>query len=86
MGLNIPKALARDRLLGREQRYGMSLAEYQARHAWVIQAQDAAVEACGAVLLDPLPLLCPDGWCQAERDGQPLYFDDDHLSDVPGLC
>lgn len=82
MGLNIPKALARDRLLGREQRYGMSLADYQARHAWVIQAQDAAVEACGAVLLDPLPLLCPDGWCHAERDGQPLYFDDDHLSEA----
>ena len=82
MGLNIPKALARDRLLGREQSYGMSLADYQARHAWVIQAQDAAVEACGAVLLDPLPLLCPEGWCRAELAGRPLYFDDDHLSEA----
>ncbi|MEK1905878.1 MAG: acyltransferase family protein [Pseudomonas sp.] len=82
MQLNIPKALARDRLLGRKGRYGISLAAYQARHAWVLEAQDAAVEACGAVLLDPLPLLCPEGWCRAELDGQPLYFDDDHLSEA----
>ncbi|KAF1015647.1 MAG: hypothetical protein GAK31_01122 [Stenotrophomonas maltophilia] len=34
----------------------------------------------GAVLWDPLPVLCDGVRCPAQRDGRPLYFDGDHLS------
>ena len=29
---------------------------------------------------DPLPILCPTSTCDAMRDGQPMFFDGDHLS------
>lgn len=34
----------------------------------------------GASIWDPFPLLCPANPCRAIVDGQPLYFDGDHLS------
>ncbi|WP_369039160.1 acyltransferase family protein [Stenotrophomonas maltophilia] len=34
----------------------------------------------GAVLWDPLPVLCDATRCPAQRDGRPLFFDGDHLS------
>lgn len=34
----------------------------------------------GAVLWDPLPVLCDAAKCPAQREGRPLYFDGDHLS------
>ncbi|WP_283669432.1 SGNH hydrolase domain-containing protein [Escherichia coli] len=32
-------------------------------------------------MLDPLPYLCHDGRCWGSKDGRPIYFDDDHLSE-----
>lgn len=32
------------------------------------------------VLWDPMPVLCDDALCPAQRDGRPLFFDGDHLS------
>jgi len=34
----------------------------------------------GAVMWDPLPVLCDDTLCPAQRGGRPLYFDGDHVS------
>jgi len=34
----------------------------------------------GGVLWDPMPVLCDDVLCRAQRDGRPLFFDGDHLS------
>ncbi len=34
----------------------------------------------GGVLWDPMPVLCDDVLCPAQRDGRPLFFDGDHLS------
>lgn len=34
----------------------------------------------GGVLWDPMPALCDDALCPAQRDGRPLFFDGDHLS------
>jgi peptidoglycan/LPS O-acetylase OafA/YrhL len=39
-----------------------------------------AREVPGVVIWDPLPVLCPGDPCSALKDGQPLYFDDDHIS------
>lgn len=34
----------------------------------------------GGVLWDPMPVLCDDVLCPAQRNGRPLFFDGDHLS------
>jgi len=34
----------------------------------------------GVSLVYPHEVLCLEGWCQVERDGWPLYFDDNHLT------
>lgn len=35
-----------------------------------------------SALWDPAPTLCPGGMCKAYRNGEPLFFDGDHLSGV----
>jgi hypothetical protein len=32
-------------------------------------------------ILDPLPYLCWDGVCHGSKEGRPLYYDDNHLSE-----
>ncbi|WP_429183752.1 SGNH hydrolase domain-containing protein, partial [Aeromonas veronii] len=59
----------------------ISLEEYHARHQVVWAAQDAAAAQCGVKILDPLPYLCHDGRCWGSKDGRPIYYDDDHLSE-----
>jgi len=82
MRFNVPDTMARAMLLGHTKKdMSISLLEYHQRHAFVWRAQDAARERCGVKILNPLPHLCPDGRCQGARDGRPVYFDDDHLSE-----
>lgn len=38
------------------------------------------MEVPGVRIWDPMPTLCVEGECQAYRDGNPLYFDGDHLT------
>lgn len=80
MGLHIPNT-ARDMLLGRLQSAGVRVEDYMKRNAAVWKAQDAASEKCGAIVINPIPYLCPDGFCSGFKDGRPLYYDDNHLSE-----
>lgn len=81
MGINVPEAMSRAMVLGRRADIGISVDEYHKRHDFVWAAQDAAHERCGVRILDVLPYLCADGRCSASRDGRPLYYDQDHLSE-----
>lgn len=58
---------------------------YQKRHAWVLGQLESAVRRHPNLHLMPVAdLFCdtrPEGMCRAETDGQPLYFDDDHLNE-----
>lgn len=81
MGVDVPKALSRSLLWGHEREVSVTLEDYHRRHAAVWAAQDAAHAQCGVTILDPLPYLCSDGVCQGSKNGRPLYFDDDHLSE-----
>lgn len=80
MGVNVPRS-ARFTAWGRSNEVSISLADYHQRHAVVLAAQDAARDRCGVKILDPLPYLCRDGRCYGTKDGRPLYYDDDHLSE-----
>ena len=82
MGIDVPKTMARALMFGKPaSQISISLEEYHARHKVVWAAQDAAAEQCGVKILDPLPYLCHDGRCWGSKNGRPIYYDDDHLSE-----
>lgn len=81
MRRNVPRTMGRTELWGRHERVSISLDEYHQRHRLAWEAQDAARAQCGIHILDPLPYLCSDGHCWGDKDGLPIYFDDDHLSE-----
>lgn len=78
---DVPHTMGRAAMRGRSERVSISLDEYHARHRFVWEAQDAAQAQCGVHILDPLPYLCRDGRCWGDKDGLPLYYDDDHLNE-----
>ncbi len=82
MGVDVPKTMARALMFGKaDPQISISLQEYHDRHKVVWGAQDAAAAKCGVKILDPLPYLCHDGRCWGSKDGRPIYYDDDHLSE-----
>ena len=81
MGVDVPKTLSRRMNFGMKGEVSISLAEYRRRNAWVWAAQDAARNTCGIRILDPTPYLCDAGRCYGSKNGRPLYYDDDHLSE-----
>ena len=63
---------------------GLPVAEHVKRQAFITQVFDELAAAdSGVTVLDPAPLLCgADGLCRVELNGQALYTDDNHLSEV----
>ena len=58
-------------------------AEIEALRAPVLaMAKRLAVDIPQLTLWDPLPVLCPETTCSAFRNGEPLFFDADHVSGV----
>ena len=51
--------------------------QYEKEH--LIQL-DETVKKCGVKLLETLPYFCKNGYCYGDKDGIPLYYDDNHLS------
>lgn len=81
MGVRVPEAMGRAILLKRERKLSVSRQAYQQRNAFISQVQDIAAKQCSAHVLDPIPYLCDDQRCSASRNGRPMYYDDDHLSE-----
>lgn len=81
---DVPKTMGRALIQGQHVRVSISLEEYHARNDYVWETQDMAAERCGVKILDPLPYLCHDGYCFGDVNGQPVYVDDDHLSERGG--
>lgn len=78
---DVPRTMGRAALWGLDGRVSISLEEYHDRNRLAWEAQDAASAQCGVKILDPLPYLCSDGRCWGDKDGMPIYSDDDHLSE-----
>ncbi|QHE76716.1 acyltransferase family protein [Hydrogenophaga sp. PBL-H3] len=81
MGVHVPKAVVRAIAWGKDAEISIPLDQYHQRQAFIWAAQDEARDRCGVSILDPLPYLCHEGRCHGAKDGRPLYFDDDHLSE-----
>ncbi len=78
--VSVPQAMARAKMRGVEKRVQVPRAEYDARHSFTLSLMQEAKEQCGVGILDPLPYLCDEKACYGDKNGRPLYFDDDHLS------
>lgn len=81
MGVDVPKTMSRQRMLDKSLPIiGTDIAAYRQRHDLVLQALTTAADTCGITVLDPVPYLCPAGFCSGNHAQNPLYYDDDHLS------
>ncbi|MOA19725.1 hypothetical protein D3C78_1401290 [compost metagenome] len=81
MMVNVPKTISRSLIFGKAEEVSISIDDYYKRHAFVWSVQDEAARRCNVRILDPLPYLCSEGRCRGAKDGRPLYYDDDHLSE-----
>jgi len=82
IGINVPNTLARNIMFEREAKeVKIPLEDYQHRGQLVWEAQNEAVTMCGVKILNPLPYLCDKQYCYGSKNGRPLYFHDDHLSE-----
>ncbi|MBN3966985.1 acyltransferase [Pseudomonas gregormendelii] len=79
---NVPKGMARSLLIGDDhRRLSVTIEDYNKRNAFLLETQDMAARQCGIKLLDPLPYLCSEGVCWGDKDGLPLFYDDDHMNE-----
>jgi peptidoglycan/LPS O-acetylase OafA/YrhL len=56
------------------------LSEHIIEHDREISTMKRVASACGAVLLDPTPLICPQGVCKGSDQHVPIYKDQHHLT------
>lgn len=81
MGFNVPRALSIRMIFSQNDDLSIPIEEYRKRNDWVWLAQNAARDQCGIKILDPIPYLCSKDRCYGSRNGRPLYYDDDHMSE-----
>lgn len=81
MPVEVPKAMGRAMLRGLSVDVFSTREQYQVRHAFVRGLMEEAAERCNVKLLDPVPYFCDENICHGQREGIPLYVDDDHLSE-----
>lgn len=78
---NVPQIMFRNTVTnGKMVSVKLPLKEYIKRQTTAYRMQDKAATKCGAHILDPIPILCDNEYCYGDKNGRPLYFDDDHLS------
>ncbi len=82
VGWQVPEQMVKRRRYGGGE-VSTSYARYLERNRWV-RNEFAAMDALERVrFIDPAPVFCDHqirGRCVAEWDGEPLYFDDDHVN------
>lgn len=81
MPVEVPKAMGKAMLRGLPADVSTTRAQYHARNDFVRTLMEEAAGRCQIKLLDPVPYLCSEERCDGQRDGIPLYVDDDHLSE-----
>ena len=81
MGFDVPRTLSRRMAWGRTADVSIPIEEYRKRNSWIWAAQDTARNQCGVRILDPSAYLCDKQRCFGSKNGMPLYYDDDHLSE-----
>lgn len=81
MRVNVPNATSKSLLLGRDGNVSISEEMYLERNDKVRDIISDAAKYCGAIVADPSNYLCNDGICSGVKNGRPLYYDGDHMSE-----
>jgi len=81
MPSRVPETMSRAAALGIPKRVSVDLVEYQNNSRYALEVLQDMERKCGVILLDPIPYLCQKGVCYGDKNGLPLYFDDDHLNE-----
>lgn len=83
---NIPKKIAINYLYGLQDReIIIPLSNYQSENKIILDIMEETSKKCGIELLDPTHYLCKDDICRANDGTSPLYFDDNHLSELGAM-
>jgi len=77
---DVPSAMGRTQILGLELDLAPTRAEYDARQRRADMELTELAEKYGATLLNAGAHLCNGDKCEIQREGVPLYTDNDHLS------
>lgn len=82
IGFNVPKKTTRDLLLhGHADAFHLDLKQHQSRAKRLHAIQTRVAQKCGAHLLDPTQILCPEGQCITQYQDRTIYRDGDHLNE-----
>ena len=83
VGFGVPKVEANSLFWGKDRDIRPPLSRFMSRQAVTHGIFSQLQEKYPAlVVVDPADMLCDDAFCHVMRDGNPLYFDDDHVSDT----
>ena len=80
VGWDVPSTIARSKYLRREIEIAPTRSEFEQRQASVLRTMTSLAQWPGVALVRPDTLLCATATCQIAVRGQPIYFDDDHLT------
>lgn len=82
IGFNVPKKMNRDLLLqGKAEHYELPLQAHQKRAQKLNKIQSEVAQKCGAKILYPTEILCPEGYCLTQFKNRSIYRDGDHLNE-----
>ena len=83
MPVNVPRRISHDLMMGKTpEDIFTTVQSYIERNQLILDAQKKAAKSCSAEILKPIDYLCHDGLCYGSENLQPLYFDDNHISET----
>ena len=77
---DVPQAVARKVMLGRNTELRPRMSDYQERNAFVTGVFESARQRFGLVTVSPHASMCIAGKCEVTSDGVPVYWDSSHLT------
>lgn len=84
--LHVPKTMGRALMYRNERiRVSVSRNEFETRNLWANQLLSELQEECGVKVIDLTSTFCDSENCYGDREGKPMYFDDDHLNTYGAL-
>jgi peptidoglycan/LPS O-acetylase OafA/YrhL len=82
IGFDVPSKLSRKIYLNKDIDIGIGLSAYTNRNIKILREIEKAKNHCNVKILRTTDHLCKNNFCNANEGVQPLYFDDDHLSET----
>jgi peptidoglycan/LPS O-acetylase OafA/YrhL len=77
---NIPKILGHRNITGNDNRAYIKYSDFINMNAKAINIQNKITKKCDVEILNTSEYFCDNSKCYADKQGIPLYYDDDHLS------